>query len=204
MRVRPVAGLIATLLSVPQLAACGSAGPAASGGTSTTSGRAPTISAPSSTAQPTTTVAAGLAFVTAWGATQAQWNSNHTADPGAPGGYWPRLPDNLDTYTNLRVVGGRVVGYVLNLAPSVSLADAQSRLANDLPLDSAVTGQKTLPASGSPTCDQVIETGSTIRAVDGNAVVVDFESSGSGYSASAVSRVVVAPLGPGAVPPAGC
>lgn len=193
-------------LAASGLAACGSAGTASGPPTSsTTAPHAATSTTATSTTVTSTTAAApgGLAYLTAWGATQAGWDANHTHDPGAPANYWPKLPSGFDTYTNMNVVNGRVVGYVLNLYPTVSLADAKSRLANDLPLDTAATGEQAL-TSGSPGCDRVIESGPTVRAVDGNAVVADFESAGNTYDGSAVTRINVSPLGPGATPPAGC
>ena len=188
------------------LGACGGAGSgAAAGGTSTTTPPTTTPPTTSSSLRPTatsvaTTAPGGLDFLTAWGATQDQWNANHTPDPGASSDYWPKLPDGLDTYTDLRLAAGRVVGYVLNLYPSVGVADAKSRLANDLPLDASVTSERPLPG-----CDQLVEQGPTVVAVSPGGLLAELESTNGGaYSASAIARIVVAPLPAGGTPPASC
>jgi len=182
---------VSATASILSVAACGTS---AGRGATTTPTAAPTTT----TAATTTNGPGGTDFLTAWGASPGQWNANHTPDPGSRADYWPKLPDGLDTYTNLQVVGGRVVGYVLNLYPSVALADAKSRLANDLPLDTAVVSEQ--PLAG---CDQLVESGPTIKAVSPGGVLAELESSGS-YSPDAVSRVVVAPMAPGTVPAAAC
>lgn len=177
------------------LSNCGSGGsPAGRAGRSTSS----TTAGPGPTAAPSTTAAVDLSFLTAWGATLAQWNGNHTVDPVVPSQYWPRLPDNLDTYTDLKIAGGRVVGYVLNLYPAVPLADARTRLANELPLDSKVLSERTLPG-----CLQGVEGGPTVTAATGGSVLVDFESA-TGYDPGSISRIELAPLAAGATPPATC
>ena len=183
------------------LAACGSA--AAPGAAPATAAPTPTTSAASSTTTPSTTLPAstapsGVAFLTAWGATLAQWNANHTEDP-AHTGYWPRLPDNIDTYTAMQLRAGRVVGYLLSLYPPVPVAAALSRLANDLPLDARVVSSQTRAR-----CDQVVESGPTMTAATGSEVVADLESAGPAFRAGAVIRIAVAPLPAGAAPPAAC
>lgn len=168
------------------------------------SGRA---AAPPTTRAPSTTTStapapgtAGLSFLTAWGSTLALWNANHTVDPEVPGQYWPRLPDDLDSYTALQLQHGRVVGYVLNLDPAMTLADAQARVVSELPLD-AQPG----PARSLAGCQQVIESGPTIAAVSGGGrVVVDFESNGNTFAPDAVTRIELSSLAPGASAPASC
>ena len=179
------------------LAGCGSAG------STRPSASSPTTTVPpasTTTVASTVTSAPGLDFLTAWGATPDQWNANHTPDPGTPNDYWPKLPDGLDTYTNLVVTNGRVVGYVLNLYPGVAAADAKSRLANDLPLDATIASEHQLGG-----CDQLVEHSPTIDAVSPGGLLAELESAGGGaYSASSVARIVVSPLSAGSAAPATC
>ena len=194
---RPAGAAGAWVLAAVLLSSCGSATPGAAGSRSPT-----TTSAPSTTAAPTTSTTAGdggAAFLTAWGATVAAWAANHQPDPGRAGGWWPRLPDNRDTYQSLDVVGGRVVGYTLALDPSVSSAEAQTRLANDLPLDATKTLDRSLQA-----CEQIVEDSPTLRTATGARVLVELRSTGSAYQPSAVSTIVTSALGPSADPPGTC
>ena len=192
--------LLAAIASTPivltslVLGACGSsAGPARAS-------TAPSVTTSLSTATTTTSTPSGLAFLTAWGAGSDQWSANHTPDPATPASYWPRLPDGLDTYTNVQMVGGRVVAYVLNIYPNVSADDAKTRVANDLPLDTAVVTERRLPA-----CDQLVESGPTVRAVSAGGLLVELESAGgTAYAASSVARIIVSPLAAGTAPPSAC
>ncbi|MHB1854669.1 MAG: hypothetical protein ACYCS2_06395 [Acidimicrobiales bacterium] len=184
-----LAGLVLAVLA----AACGGGGSAAS---------APGHRAGTTTIAPATTTTAspaGLAFLDAWGATLVSWNDNHTIDPARPGSYWPRLPDDRDTYTHLSDPAGRVVGYVLALDPSVSAADALTRLANDLPLDARVVQDRTLAG-----CAQVVETSPTIDAIAPGGVLAELTSLSGSYQASAVATVTVSPLGVDQSPPGHC
>ena len=175
------------------LAGCSGGGAHASSTTTTTTG------SPSSTAATTTTVPAGLAFLTAWGATLVSWNDNHTVDPNRAHAYWPLLPDNRDTYSNLLIPAGRVVGYVLALDPSVAVADARSRLANDLPLDAQMTQDRVLAG-----CELEVLTSPTIDAIATGGLLAEFTSLSAPYQAGAVATITVSPLASGQSPPAHC
>ena len=161
-----------------------------------------TAAAPSSTSSaPTssTTVPAGLAYLTAWGATLVSWNDNHAPDPNRAHNYWPLLPDNRDTYSNLSVPAGRVVAYVLALDPPVGVADARSRLANDLPLDAQTTQDRVLAG-----CELLVLTSPTIDAIAPGGILAELTSLSSPYKASAIATISVSPLARGQEPPAHC
>jgi hypothetical protein len=174
------------------LAACGSANPRSAANGPTTTSTAPSTSTSTSTS---TTVAPDIGFLTAWGASSVAWNQNHTPDPSRPGGFWPVLPDGRDTYTHLQLLGGRVVGYVLALDPSMAAPDARSRLANDLPLDATVSSDRVLPD-----CELVVEAGPTITAISPGGLVAELTSTGAGYEAASVSTITVSALGSGQSP----
>ena len=180
-------------LAAAALAGCGShtaAVPPTSSSVVPTTGAAPT----STTAPPS----ADVSYLTAYGATVAGFNANHQTDPGRSGGYWPRLPDGRDTYASLQIAGGRVVGYTLALDPAMSASDARDRLANDLPLDAKVTGDRRLAG-----CEQLVEDSATLAAATGARVLAELRSSGS-YDPAAVTTITTAPLAPGTPPPTGC
>jgi hypothetical protein len=162
-------------------------------------GAAASSSTTSEASTTTTTLPAGLAFLTAWGATLVSWNDNHTPDPNRAQNYWPLLPDNRDTYTGLSVPAGRVVGYALALDPSVSVADARSRLANDLPLDTQTTQDRVLAG-----CELTLLTGPTIDAIAPGGLLGEFTSLSSPYRAAAVATITVSPLGQGQPVPNHC
>ena len=173
------------------LAGCsGASSPKATGSTGST-----TTTAPSTT----TTVPAGLAYLTAWGATLVSWNDNHTVDPNRARDYWPLLPDNRDTYTDLSLPAGRVVGYVLALDPSVSAAEARSRLANDLPLDAQTTQDRVMAG-----CELLLLTSPTIDAIAPGGVLAELTSLSGPFAAGSVATVTVSPLGPGQGLPTHC
>ncbi|HVA43751.1 MAG TPA: hypothetical protein VNF50_09720 [Acidimicrobiales bacterium] len=175
---------LAGLLLAGLAAACGGGGGGA--GAAGHNG-APTTAAPTTS---TTASPAGLSYLVAWGATLVSWNDNHTIDPNRARSYWPLLPDDRDTYTHLSDPAGRVVGYVLALDPSVSAADALTRLANDLPLDSRVVQDKTLAG-----CAQVVETSPTIDAIAPGGILAELTSLSGPYQPSAVATITVSPLG---------
>jgi len=181
-----LAGLLLAVLA----AACGGGGAGAAAGHN----GVPTTAATTTTASP-----AGLSYLDAWGATLVSWNDNHTIDPNRAHSYWPRLPDDRDTYTNLSDPAGRVVGYVLALDPSVSAADAVTRLANDLPLDARVVQDQTLAG-----CAQVVETSPTIEAIAPGGVLAELTSRSGPYQPSAVATITVSPLGANQSPPSHC
>ena len=181
----------AALAGALLLAGCsGGNRPGASASSSTTA-HPSTSSAPSTS----TTAAPGLAYLTAWGATLVAWNDNHAPDPNRAHNYWPLLPDNRDTYSNLSVPAGRVVGYVLALDPSVAIADARSRLANDLPLD-AQMGQDQVLAG----CELEVLNSPTIDAIAPGGVLAEFTSLSTPYKSSAVATIAVSPLAQGQRP----
>lgn len=209
-RGRLVAALAGGGVLVGALAGCGSTTPPAASGSR--SGGGATASTPTTqggtghggtgstaTSSPTGTAASAAAFLTAWGATTGAWAANHEADPGRPGGWWPRLPDNRDTYQSLDVVAGRVLGYTLALYPSGSEADARTRLANDLPIDATVVVDRALPG-----CRQLVEQSPTLAIVTGRRVLVELRSSGGSYDPASVSTIVTAPLSPAGSPPGSC
>lgn len=173
-----------------------SGGGGAHGATGTTAAPSTTTTSAAST---TTTVPAGLAYLTAWGATLVSWNDNHTVDPNRAHAYWPLLPDNRDTYSQLSVPAGRVLGYVLALDPSVSAADARSRLANDLPLDAQTAQDRVLAG-----CELVVLTSPTIDAIAPGGVLAELTSLSAPYKVSAVATIAVSPLARGQQPPAHC
>jgi len=192
--VRPLKrGFLAGFVLAGLVAACGGGGGGAnaSGHQSST-----TTTAPATT---TTASPAGLAYLDAWGATLVSWNDNHTRDPNHALSYWPLLPDDRDTYTGLSDPAGRVVGYVLALDPSVTAADALTRLANDLPLDARVVQDRTLAG-----CALVVETSPTIDAIAPGGVLAELTSLSGPYQASAVATVTVSPLGANQSPPGHC
>lgn len=174
-------------------AACGS------GGRTSASGPPPKARATTTTATPTTTVPPGVAYLTAWGATLAAWNANHTLDPGSPNSYWPRLGDNRDTYTHLDVVDGRVVGYVLALYPAMTSAGAKARIANDLPLDAAVSQDRTLAG-----CELFVESSPTMAVAATGGALVELTSLSPTYDPAAVSTVTVFPRAAGQPAPSSC
>lgn len=209
-RRRLAAALAGGGVVVGALAACGSTAPSGAAGSRSGSGReggattstpaaSPGTAGSASSTSAASAPASGAAFLTAWGATTASWADNHEPDPGRSGGWWPRLPDNRDTYQSLDVVGGRVVGYTLALYPSVSEAEARTRLANDLPIDATVVVDRAVPG-----CRQLVEQSPTLTAVTGLRVLVELRSSGGSYDPASVSTIVTAPLSPAASPPGSC
>ncbi len=81
-----------------------------------------------------------------FGASAAQWNSDHTADPRAPGNYWPKLGDGRDTYSNLSYSSsGVVIGFTYALYPALPLQLAESLAISLLP--SGSTQIQVLPSS---------------------------------------------------------
>lgn len=191
-RRRRQAGLALLLAAASGLAACGASGTPSAGAPAARS-TTTTTSAPPTTAPP------DLSYLTAWGATLAQWNANHTIDPRRPNAYWPRLSDNRDTYTNLDVVGGRVVGYVLALYPAVTSKYAKFRISNDLPLDAVASQDRILPG-----CEEFVESSPTMVVASPGGALVQLTSAGPSYNPAAVSTVTVAPLARGQALPSAC
>ncbi|HZT64535.1 MAG TPA: hypothetical protein VFA11_01980 [Acidimicrobiales bacterium] len=187
------AAALALTAATTLVAGCSSGGPRSSSTTSSTT-------APTSTSAPTSssTTAPGTVALTAWGATLPEWNNNHTADPSSPGSYWPRLPDGLDSYTSLGLVGGRVIHYVLNFDPAQNEADSKQSLANELPTDAKVVSSRLLPG-----CEQVVESSPTLASLTHADVLGELESSG-GFDPSAVTRLVLSATTPGSPPPSSC
>ena len=79
------------------------------------------------------------------GASLAEWNAHHDADPGNPGWYLPAATDAPDRYTNLTCsADGRVTSYTMNFKPPLTAGEADQILAAELPRDAsrnATTGQ---------------------------------------------------------------
>lgn len=154
----------------------------------TTSGRPAARSATTAT---TTTPPAPASTtpddLTAYGATASSWAANHTPDP-AGSGYWPRLPDDLDAYTDVSIVGGKVEAYDENLYPAVDLATAVGIAKNELPVDTQIATQQTRP-----TCALVVFTSATVMSVSGSDVLARLTSSGT-FDSGAVTQISFSPL----------
>lgn len=84
----------------------------------------------------------------AWGATIATWNANHEMDPSAPTDYWPRLPDNFDSYSVLDIVNTAVIGFTYRVDPSVSRSMESQVIEEQLPV-----GVVLLTSRASSSCD---------------------------------------------------
>lgn len=149
-----------------------------------------------------------LAYLTAFGATTAAWAANHTPDPRGTGGYWPRLADGEDTYTDLLVVGGRVVGYEENLDPALPLEEALAVAGDEMPVDASVVkveGLARSPLRGTGTgCEMALFDSPTLEAVLHARALVEFFSSTDIFDAGAVSRITYKALPAHASLPVAC
>lgn len=168
------------------MAACTTSGPPAArrATTSTTAPVAPTSSTPDD--------------LTAYGATSSSWAANHTPDP-AGSGYWPRLPDDLDAYTDVSIVAGKVEGYDEHLYPAVDLATAVGIAKNELPVDAVIATQQ-----GHTVCALVVFTSATVMSVTGSEVLARITSSGNAFDPGAVTQLSFAPVQWPAPPTLGC
>jgi len=121
--------------------------------------------------------------LTAYGASQASWNANHTPDPAGTG-YWPRLPSNVDAYASLTMSGGEVVGYVVNLYPAESLSQAMDSFKEELPPDEQVVG-----SNSNGGCAQYVLSSAAVRALTGSDVLAVLRSAGAAFNTQAVVSI---------------
>lgn len=145
-------GAIAVAVAGAVLTACGAslpasspapASPSVSGGGRTPSTQ-PLSTAPASAAATgggvCTAASAAPAGdgITALGATLADWNAHHDADPDHPGWYLPAATDAPDRYTKVRCsAGGRVTAYVMTFKPPIQGDTVDAAVRGELPADAA-------------------------------------------------------------------
>lgn len=129
-----------------------------------------------------------------WGATVASWNENHHPDPDVPlgTGYWPRLVTGADTYSEMVVSHGRIVGYLLSIYPALSLSQAVSRVKDELPPDAKLTRSVALPAAD-PSCEEMLFHSDVLAAKVGMQVLAVATSGGGTLQTSAISTVHLEP-----------
>lgn len=181
-----VGGLVAGGLVAGSLGGCTtSARPAARPTTSSTT----TAPAPPTTAAPDDLIA--------YGATTSSWAANHTPDPAGTG-YWPRLPDDLDAYTDVSVVAGKVESYEEHLYPAVDLATAIGIAKNELPVDAQLATQQVRT-----TCALVVFTSATVVSVTGADVAARLTSAAGAFDPGGVTQISFSPVQwPASSPPA--
>jgi hypothetical protein len=140
-----------------------------------------------------------------WGATTQQWNLNHHQDPLVQNGqgYWPRLSNGLDTYSDLRFVKGRVTYYTLELYPAVVLSEAENRLLDELPPDAQVVWRHPLPLHGA-TCEAILARSGVLASKLGDAVLAVARSAQSDFDPTAITSIALSPVGARAGPPKRC
>ncbi len=158
-------------------------------GCTTSTAHGPSAS-PSTTAATATTQPPLEQYLNAFGATTSAWDNNHTVDPDQTG-FWPRLDNGEDTYANVRVSSGRIVGYVENFDPPVTAQQAKALAMNELPTDAHVVVD-----APSANCEQLVLASPTLRAVL-HADVLAQLSSGGPYDAAAVSSITYSTIAPG-------
>lgn len=74
------------------------------------------------------------------GATLADWNANHDADPDHPGWYLPGATDAPDRYTNVMCTAdGHVTSYLMNFKPPLTPDAADQAVTAELPSDALRT-----------------------------------------------------------------
>lgn len=163
---------------------------------------------PAASGSPTTTsLATGAPSLVDWGARLAEWNANHEHDPDVPNGtgYWPRLANGLDSYASVRVVGGRVLDYVLNLYPALTTAQAVSRVEDELPPSSAVRVEALRPSGTSaPGCEVLVLSGPVLQAKLGRSAMAELETAGANLQPASITRIVLSPAPRGGALPASC
>jgi len=140
-----------------------------------------------------------------WGATLREWNLNHHPDPLAVShdGYWPRLANGEDTYSDVRVVRGHVLYYTLELYPAETLGVAVKRMLDELPPDTEVAGIRLLPRLH-PNCAVILARSSLLRARLGLEVLGVARSPTADFSGGQVSEVALSPLRAGEGLPKRC
>lgn len=143
-----------TLALAALVSACAPGGTAGTPSVATSSpavsaSAAPTQSpAPSPSARqvpcPTTPAPAPAGSLRSLGATLADWNAHHDADPDHPGWYLPGATDAPDRYTNLACTAdGHVSGYTLNFKPPLTPDVADQAVIAELPADAVRTAAST-------------------------------------------------------------
>lgn len=127
------------------------------------------------------------------GATLADWNANHDADPDHPGWYLPAATDAPDRYTNLVcTVDGHVTSYVMNFKPPLTPDAADHALTAELPGDAVRTS-----ATSTSTCTMRVFTSGALGASlaadrDGTATAVMSAITGSDGSEQVYSIAISA------------
>lgn len=95
---------------------------------------------PRRSAPPTSLASAGP-IVTGFGATEAAWNSNHTADSKyAPGAVYDPDPNvrSGDRYDATMHTDGHVLGYTMNLPAGTTVDAAKAAVLREFPSDASI------------------------------------------------------------------
>jgi len=150
----------------------------------------PAASSSTAAAVPATAPAAASAAtsgpaLTGFGATVAQWKAAHRLDRSVPArdAYRPQVGGE-DTWQVVTVVGGRVISYTLNVAPS-SLRSAEARARREMPADTRVLWARTVAGS----CSQEQFESATLAAALGDGQVnVEFDNASSGNAAAPITE----------------
>ncbi|MDA8196432.1 MAG: hypothetical protein M0019_04345 [Actinomycetota bacterium] len=129
----PLSQIVTSVIALLTLSSCGLATHSVS------------VTSVSSTVISTTTTLPKVK-ITNFGATIANWNQAHTPDPNSPSNYWPRLSDGRDTYSNLIIEGGLVLGFTFAINPSIPSGAAETLAKNFMPSSESVVSSSTSSA----------------------------------------------------------
>lgn len=161
-----------------------------------------TDASPTATSTTTTVVVVAPALVD-WGATVANWDANHEADPlvRSGTGFWPRHGNGLDTYADVVPTDGRILSFTMNLYPAMSRAAALVRAEDELPPETTVVASAELPPeSAHPDCEVVLLTNPILSARLHLDVLIGLETNGEHLVDHDVTTVVFLPRATDSLP----
>lgn len=138
-------------------------------------------------ATPVSTVADQL---TAWGATEANWDLNHQPDPRVPNhtGFWPRLSNGLDTYASVNFAGGKALRYTENLYPAETSSQARYVVHDELPPSAHLVSAERQSA-----CEELVFASPKLTAMTGGGVRATLHSPGAVFDAADVVSITYRP-----------
>lgn len=156
----------------------------------TTTSATTTSATTATTAKPSTPPSTVADQLTAWGATEANWDLNHQADPRIHNhtGFWPRLSNGLDTYASVSFAGGKALRYTENLYPSETASQARYVVHDELPPSAHL-----ISLQHQPGCEELIFSSPKLLAMAGSGVRATLLSPGPVFDAADVVSITYQP-----------
>jgi hypothetical protein len=147
----------------------------------------------------TTSTPARVTGLTGLGATKANWDATHKPGSSGSGSYGPSVETGAgtrDRFTEVVVTDGRVAKWTMAFPASTRLADAESAVRGELPVDTTQTASwRGKEASGNGVCEVVDYKSKTLATLTGKG-----SSAGAGeFAVSFWQRTSGGSIGPSIV-----